>query len=358
MTGRWALGGLLIALVVAYTAPIAGLVLMALVAVVALYWRPRTADGVTGASGDSRLDLLESRLVSLELEVAELRAQAGTLTLPRQPARPAPPRRPRPSRTRGPRPCQAAAPAAAPRSAAAPGTAHSASEASPRGRPLEAPRAPSVSPQRAASSPCSGRLLLRARGEPRLDQPRASASLGAAASVGVFSAGFWLRRRFGTTYAALAAVGAGIAGAYATLLAATAMYGFVPEAWALVAAAGIAGAATAVALRWKAELVAALGLIGALLVPLMTLVEDGDFTRIGTAFAAVVFAATAVVALKERWGTCSSPGSSPRSPRPPGSCSRATRRSGSWSGSPPCTAPSTSQSRRSCSSSPRPGSTR
>ena len=57
--------------------------------------------------------------------------------------------------------------------------------------------------------------------------PELRLAFGAAASVGVFSAGFWLRRRFGTTHAALAAVGAGIAGAYATLLAATAMYGFV-----------------------------------------------------------------------------------------------------------------------------------
>ncbi|MGH3041781.1 MAG: DUF2339 domain-containing protein, partial [Gaiellaceae bacterium] len=63
----------------------------------------------------------------------------------------------------------------------------------------------------------------------------------------------------------------------------------------------IAAAATVVAVSWKAELVAALGLIGALLVPLMTVVEEGEFTLIGTAFAAVVLAATAAVALHERW---------------------------------------------------------
>ena len=60
---------------------------------------------------------------------------------------------------------------------------------------------------------------------------------GAAASLAVFAGGFWLKRRFGTTYAALAAVGAGIAGGFATLLAASALYGFVSEPWALVAAA-------------------------------------------------------------------------------------------------------------------------
>jgi uncharacterized membrane protein len=124
---------------------------------------------------------------------------------------------------------------------------------------------------------------------------------GAAASLGVFAAGVWLRRRFGTTYAALASVGAGIAGAYATLLAATALYGFVPELGALAAAAAIAAVATVVAVSWKAELVAALGLIGALLVPLMTVVEDGELTLICTSFVAVVFTATALVALQERW---------------------------------------------------------
>ena len=82
--------------------------------------------------------------------------------------------------------------------------------------------------------------------EPRL-------GFGAAASVGVFAAGFWLRRRFGTTHAALAAVGAGIAGAYATLLAATALYGFVPALAALALAAGIAAVATVVALSWREE---------------------------------------------------------------------------------------------------------
>jgi uncharacterized membrane protein len=124
---------------------------------------------------------------------------------------------------------------------------------------------------------------------------------GAAVSVGVFAAGVWLRRRFGTTHAALAAVGAGIAGAYATLLAATALYSFVPELGALAAAAGIAAVATVVATAWRAELVAALGLVGALLVPLMTVVEDGELTLIGTSFVAVVLTATAAVALHERW---------------------------------------------------------
>ncbi len=132
--------------------------------------------------------------------------------------------------------------------------------------------------------------------------PELRLAFGAAASAGIFAAGFWLRQRFGTTHAALAAVGAGIAGAYATLLAATALYGFLPELGALAAAAAIAAVATVVAVAWRAELVAALGLVGALLVPLMTVVEEGELTLIGTSFAALVFTATAAVALGQRWG--------------------------------------------------------
>ena len=47
--------------------------------------------------------------------------------------------------------------------------------------------------------------------------PGARVACGATASTLVFAAGLWLRRRFGETYSSLAAVGAGIAGGYATL---------------------------------------------------------------------------------------------------------------------------------------------
>ena len=54
--------------------------------------------------------------------------------------------------------------------------------------------------------------------------PELRVALGALASVAVFATGLWMRRRFGTTYAALGAVGAGIAGGYATLLASAVLY--------------------------------------------------------------------------------------------------------------------------------------
>jgi len=99
--------------------------------------------------------------------------------------------------------------------------------------------------------------------------PEIRIGLGTFTSLAVFSAGLWVKRRYGRLQAALAAVSAGIAGAYATLLAATALYDFVPQLAALVIAVAIASVGGAVSLAWSAQTVAGLGLVGAMLVPLM-----------------------------------------------------------------------------------------
>jgi uncharacterized membrane protein len=130
--------------------------------------------------------------------------------------------------------------------------------------------------------------------------PSGRIALGAAASAAVFFAGIELRRRYGETHSALAAVGAGIAGGYATLLAAAAMYDMVPDYAALVIAASIAAVGTVTALRWRSEIIAGLGLIGATLAPLTLAAQDG-LSALGTTFAAFMLAATAIVALRERW---------------------------------------------------------
>ena len=132
--------------------------------------------------------------------------------------------------------------------------------------------------------------------------PGMRVACGGVASAIVFGAGLWLQRRYETTYSALAAVGSGIAGAYATLLAAVSLYDMVSKPVALVTAAAVASIAVAVSLAWTAEIVAGFGLIGAMVVP-ATLVLQGGLREIGTAFVAVVFAATALVAVRERWWT-------------------------------------------------------
>ena len=124
--------------------------------------------------------------------------------------------------------------------------------------------------------------------------------LGALASLLVFAGGLWLHRRFGPTYSAYSAVGAGLAGGYATLVAAAALYDLVSDLQALAIAAGIAAVGLATSLVWGSELVAGIGLIGATLIPMMVLFEE-DLSPLGTAFAGIVFAATASVSVLRRW---------------------------------------------------------
>jgi len=124
--------------------------------------------------------------------------------------------------------------------------------------------------------------------------------LGGLASALLFGAGVYVHRRYGPIYSAFGAVGAGLAGGYATLLAAAALYDLVPDLAALAIAAGIASVGVATSLLWSSELIAGIGLIGATLVPLMVLFEE-DISPLGTGFAGLVFAATTVVAVTKRW---------------------------------------------------------
>src|SRR5919198_742095 len=130
--------------------------------------------------------------------------------------------------------------------------------------------------------------------------PVARVGIGAVVSAIVFGGGLWLQRRYGQTYSALAAVGAGIAGAYATLLAAAALYDLLPALVALGIAGGIAAVGVATSLVWGSEIVAGIGLIGAMLVP-VAVVFDGGLTVLGTGFVAVMLAAAGVVGVVRRW---------------------------------------------------------
>lgn len=130
--------------------------------------------------------------------------------------------------------------------------------------------------------------------------PMERVAAGALLSTLAFGAGVVLHRRYGQIAAGLAAVGAGIAGGYATLAAAAALYHLVPDAAALAIAAAIAGLAVAVSLAWGSELVAALGLVGAALAPGLEALDSGIGAP-AVAFAVVVLAATTVVAVVRRW---------------------------------------------------------
>jgi uncharacterized membrane protein len=130
--------------------------------------------------------------------------------------------------------------------------------------------------------------------------PGGRVALGSVAATLVFLGGLELRRRYGPTHSAFAAVGAGIAGGYATLLAAAALYDMVSDWAALLAAAGIAAVGLVTALRWRSQIVAGLGLIGATFVPVF-LVAEGSLSPLGTAFTGMVFAATAILSIRLGW---------------------------------------------------------
>jgi uncharacterized membrane protein len=130
--------------------------------------------------------------------------------------------------------------------------------------------------------------------------PEARIALGGIAAAIVYGAGLELRRRYGETHAALAAVAAGIAGGYMVLLAAAQLYDLVGNAAALVIAAAIAALAVATALRWHSQMIAGLGLLGAMLAPVAVAAQDG-LSATGVGFAALMAVATAIVAIRERW---------------------------------------------------------
>jgi uncharacterized membrane protein len=130
--------------------------------------------------------------------------------------------------------------------------------------------------------------------------PTARVSLGAIAAAVVFAAGLELKRRFGTTYSTLAAIGAGIAGGYATLLSAAALYHMLSDWEALLAAGGIAAVGLAISVAWRSEIVAGIGLLGAMLVP-ATIETQGGTSVLATSFVAVVFAVLAATCIRLDW---------------------------------------------------------
>ena len=240
-----------------------------------------TRTTMTTSDLSSRLDDFARRLAGLEQELRELRELAHAEPSPARQSR----RRPRSPPPPPPPPAQSAS-----------GQAHGPGlERAPHERLALRPRRVPRRSSRPEGSRLGGRgrdaagnrLLLRARGGPRLDRPgrarqprRARFSSSSAPASGCTAPG--------PVHSALAATGAGIAGGYATLLAATALYDLVLREIALVLAAGIAVVATVTALAWASELIAGLGLIGAMLAPAAIALQDGEWSPIGTAFAAVM----------------------------------------------------------------------
>jgi uncharacterized membrane protein len=121
------------------------------------------------------------------------------------------------------------------------------------------------------------------------------AFVGSTALLGV---GLYLHERQGRTQAALAAVATAIAALYVTLTAATQLYDLVDPAVALVFAGLVGAVATAIAVRWGEPVVAGIGIVGALLAPVLV---DAGTDSASLAFMAVALVSAVGVLLWRRW---------------------------------------------------------
>jgi hypothetical protein len=120
---------------------------------------------------------------------------------------------------------------------------------------------------------------------------------GAAVSTGLLVAALRLYDSRRRAEAALVAAGVAIAGYYVTLFAATVVYDLASRQLALLVAAAIAAGGTALALRWRQELVAHFGLLGAAFMPLLV----GRLTPASLLFVLVLLTAAVALMLRRGW---------------------------------------------------------
>jgi uncharacterized membrane protein len=121
------------------------------------------------------------------------------------------------------------------------------------------------------------------------------AGIGSAVLLAI---GAMLRERKAHTDAAFAASAAGIAGLFVTITVAARVYELVPSLAGVTLALAVGGIATALALRWRSQGLAALGILGAIAAPLLA---DAPLDGGTTAILFVAVAAAAGVLLWQRW---------------------------------------------------------
>jgi uncharacterized membrane protein len=123
--------------------------------------------------------------------------------------------------------------------------------------------------------------------------------LAAAASGALLAAGIWLHNHRGRTEAAVAMVGAGTAGLFAALVVAGEVYKLIPPLLGVAGSMLTGAVASALAIRWAGRAIGALGLVGALLSPLLV---GAPNTGTAIALLAVASASAMWVVAWQRWG--------------------------------------------------------
>lgn len=124
--------------------------------------------------------------------------------------------------------------------------------------------------------------------------------LAAVAACALTALGVWLHDHRGRTEASRALVGTGMAGMFATLVVAGDVYQLIPPAAAIAGCLLVGALATTLAILWAGQAIAGLGLVGALLSPLLAGAVPDDTTL---AILAVTsgFAVAVVIAQRWRW---------------------------------------------------------
>lgn len=122
--------------------------------------------------------------------------------------------------------------------------------------------------------------------------------LAAAGSTSLLSLGVWLRERKSQADAALAAAGVGIAGLFMTVTVAAEVYDLVAALPAFGLAAVVGAIAMVLAVRWRAQPIAALGIVGSLVAPL---VVDAPSTGTTVALLFTITVSAAAVLVWQRW---------------------------------------------------------
>lgn len=121
------------------------------------------------------------------------------------------------------------------------------------------------------------------------------AGIGSTALAG---AGLWLHQRKGETQASLVLAGVGLAGMFATLVSATQQYHLIAPEIGLLLAGLVGATATATAIRIGSREIAGMGIIGALLAPVLT---GAGTSGVTLAYVAIAFIAAALVTVWRTW---------------------------------------------------------
>ncbi|HMJ34385.1 MAG TPA: DUF2339 domain-containing protein [Baekduia sp.] len=122
--------------------------------------------------------------------------------------------------------------------------------------------------------------------------------LAAAGALGLLAFGVRLRERGGPAEAALAAAGAAIGALDVTIVVATRAYDLFPATAGIALALAVGAGATVLAIRWRSQAVAALGILGGLLAPALA-GATYDGATIALLLACAVPAAAVLIA--QRW---------------------------------------------------------